>query len=101
MIGADDRFRLVCYVCDGSRTIDNFGDGTMTYHQVFLIRPDTCRYAVMQSLTTQKFVSVDLYHTKLVRAPHQNLGTFAYDIKPKTYDDEDVAVVATLLSYDD
>jgi hypothetical protein len=36
-----------------------------------------------------------------VRAPHQNLGTFAYDIKPKTYDDEDVAVVATLLSYDD
>jgi hypothetical protein len=101
MIGADDRFKLVCYVCDNSHTIDHNGDGTMTYHQVFLIRPDTCRYAVMQDLTTHKFVSVDLYHTTLVRAPSENLGTFTYDTKPRSYDSEDVAVVATLLSYED
>ena len=97
---SDERYRLVGYVCDGSCFKQHAGEGTMTYHQVFVQRPDTCRYAVLERFEPSQFLVVDLYETTMKPLYNGPLATFERGINTKIYRSEDAAVAATQLSYE-
>ena len=96
-----ERFRLVGYVCDGTCFKPATHDGTMTYHQIFMNRPDTCRYAVMERFSPNQFIVVDMYESAMTKKQgHAVLVTFEKGVPPKVYTTEDAAVAATQLSYE-
>ena len=94
-----ERYRLVGYVCDGTCFKPATGEGTMTYHQVFMQRPDTCRYAVLEQLTPHHFIVVDMYETTMRKQAHEVLSTFERSDNLKFYTTEDAAIAATHISY--
>lgn len=60
----DPRFKLHAYLCDGPCIRPREDMGTMTFTQVFVMRPDGCRYAVIEAVAEpDKFLVVDLYET--------------------------------------
>lgn len=97
------RYRLVGYVCDHSCVKLHKGEGTMTFQQIFIARPDSCRYAVMERLDTHDYVVVDLY-SAVVEIPqrtpthHYNIVDFD-NVLSRIYPSEDAAIAATVLSY--
>lgn len=96
----NDRYRLVGYVCDGSCFKQHTGQGTLTYHQVFMQRPDTCRYAVLEQFTPHQFIVIDLYDTTMSKSDSEVLATFERSPNAKIYRSEDAAIAATQLSYE-
>lgn len=89
------RYLLYCYVCDcGSRTeLGATWDGWVTFEQLYIKRPDACRYAVVACADGAIWV-MDLFEAFV--GPHGYgvaLGPY------RVFADLDTAVAACCLTY--
>tara|TARA_R110000868_G_scaffold261331_3_gene519420 strand:+ start:1273 stop:1653 length:381 start_codon:yes stop_codon:yes gene_type:complete len=90
----DPRFILHTYVCDGPCIRPSTGEGTLTFTQVFVNRPDGCRYAIIQPVSgVDEYLVVDLYETTYD-------DTSVYMGPRLTFSSLDGAIAARMLNYD-
>lgn len=90
----DPRFKLHAYLCDGPCIKPREDMGTMTFTQVFVQRPDSCRYAVIQPASgVDEYLVVDLFETTyddraVYMGPHLTFPTL------------DAALMSRMINYD-
>jgi hypothetical protein len=92
-------YRLYAYVCGAGCVQHADVDGTVTFMQVFMKRPATCRYAIVGKWDPERngeiFVVWDLDATLLDAAARIHPPEAV-----KVYDDIDQAIMATLMLYE-
>jgi hypothetical protein len=90
----DPRFILHRYVCDGPCVKPSPNEGTLTFTQVFISRPDGCRYAIIQPASgVDEYLVVDLYETTYD-------DTTVFMGSHLTFSTLDGAITARMLNYD-
>lgn len=89
------RYRLHCYVCDcGTRTKPITALGWITFEQLYIERPHTCRYAVVACADGAIWV-MDLFEA-IVGPDGYGVALGPY----RVFVDLDTAVMACCLTYD-
>lgn len=86
------RVRLLAYICGNNCIRWRCSEGLMLFRDVFTLRPDDCRYAVVE--VQGRIWAIDLYEVLV--------GALASDIEIGQYrefDDIDTAIAATMLTY--
>lgn len=83
---------LRAYMCDGGVLHERQDEGASTLFQIFLQRPDDCRYAILE-VPSDGFLSVDLFDLRQSSYHDLHLGAHT---RHETYD---AAIVATAIRY--
>lgn len=84
------RYTLRAFVCDCGEVRRVNDEGSSTLQDIFIRRPDACRYAIVRH--RDKYLAVDMYElltdgVDVIIGKHRELPT------------EDAAIAATQLSY--
>lgn len=94
----DQRYFVHCYVCAGSCARQGANMGYRTFHDVFVMRPDDCRYAVVTPGAGSAVVWLwDLFDTMVDKGGHTSRF---YPPDPQLFGTVDAAVMAAILTYD-
>lgn len=103
--GMSERFHLHAYVCSGvcvHRMSTDDSHPTRNFTQVFVKRPNKCRYAVVGQWTSQQrqvFLVFDLF--KVDKVPKLGGDELITPEPVLTHDDLDAAIMGTVLLYEE
>lgn len=89
----EERFFIRAYICDGpcQHIVDQIGSST--FAEIFVRRPNGCRYAIMEPVDKRNyFMVVDMYDTR-VDGLNVHMGNNT------VYPSIDAAIAAPMLSY--
>lgn len=88
-----DRFFIREYICDGPcrKAVDQIG--TSTFAEIFVRRPDKCRYAIVEPVDRRYYMVIDLYDTRIS-------GLDVFMGNNTVFPTYEAAIAAPMLTYD-